>query len=77
MITFIHSIVLLVLGFVFYGKFIERFFGADDFRQTPAVTQPDRVDFLPLPTWKVFTVQFLNIAGLGPVFGAILGARYG
>ncbi|MCW3786395.1 carbon starvation CstA family protein [Plebeiibacterium sediminum] len=77
MITFIVSIALLVLGFVFYGRFIEKFFGADDSIKTPAVSQTDGVDFTPLPTWKVFTIQFLNIAGLGPVFGAILGAQYG
>ena len=77
MITFLVSITLLVLGFVFYGRFIEKFFGADDSIKTPAVSQTDGVDFTPLPTWKVFTIQFLNIAGLGPVFGAILGAQYG
>ncbi len=77
MITFLVSILLLILGFVFYGKFIERFFGADNSIDTPAVSQADGIDFTPLPTWKVFTIQFLNIAGLGPVFGAILGAQYG
>ncbi len=77
MITFLVSISLLIIGFVFYGKFIEKFFGADNTIKTPAVTHVDGVDFTPLPTWKVFTIQFLNIAGLGPVFGAILGAQYG
>jgi len=75
--TFIGAIVALVLGFVFYGKFIERFFGADDSMPTPAIKKADGVDFSPMPTWKVFTIQFLNIAGLGPIFGAILGAMYG
>lgn len=75
--TFILSIVALVLGFVLYGRFVERFFGADDKRKTPAYAKPDGVDFSPLPTWKVFTIEFLNIAGLGPIFGAILGAMYG
>ena len=75
--TFISSIVALVLGFVFYGKFVERFFGADDSHSTPAVNKADGVDFTPMPTWKVFTIQFLNIAGLGPIFGAVLGAMYG
>lgn len=75
--TFIASIVALILGFVFYGKFIERFFGADDSRPTPAIEKADGVDYSPMPTWKVFTIQFLNIAGLGPIFGAILGALYG
>ncbi len=77
MVTFITSILFLVLGFIFYGKFIERFFGADNKKTTPAVSINDGVDFIPLPTWKVFTIQFLNIAGLGPVFGAIMGAKYG
>lgn len=75
--TFIGAIVALILGFVFYGRFIERFFGADDSRPTPAIKHNDGVDFSPMPTWKVFTIQFLNIAGLGPIFGAILGAMYG
>ncbi len=77
MITFLVSVTLLILGFVFYGRFIEKFFGANDSIKTPAITQQDGVDYTPLPTWKVFTIQFLNIAGLGPVFGAILGAKYG
>lgn len=77
MLTFIGAIIALVLGFVVYGKFIERFFGADDSRPTPALKKADGVDFSPMPTWKVFTIQFLNIAGLGPIFGAILGAMYG
>jgi len=77
MISFITAIIVLILGFVFYGRFMERFFGADDSRPTPAVSMKDGVDFTPMPTWKVFTIQFLNIAGLGPIFGAILGAMYG
>ncbi len=75
--TFIGSIVALLLGFILYGKFVERFFGADDSQPTPAVSKADGVDYTPMPTWKVFTIQFLNIAGLGPIFGAILGAMYG
>ncbi len=77
MITFIIAIVALVLGYFIYGKFIERFFGADDNITTPAVRMADGVDYIPMPTWKMFTIQFLNIAGLGPIFGAILGAMYG
>ncbi len=77
MITFISSIVALVAGFFFYGKFVERFFGASDDRPTPAVQVNNGVDYVPMPTWKVFTIEFLNIAGLGPIFGAILGAMYG
>ncbi|MCU4164518.1 carbon starvation CstA family protein [Carboxylicivirga caseinilyticus] len=75
--TFIGAILALVLGFLIYGKIIERFFGADDNKKTPAIEKPDGVDFSPMPTWKVFTIQFLNIAGLGPIFGAIMGAKYG
>lgn len=77
MLTFIISILALILGFIFYGKFIERFFGADDKIQTPATRIADGVDFIPMKPWKMYTIQFLNIAGLGPIFGAILGAMYG
>jgi len=77
MITFISSLVLLILGYALYGKFVERVFGADKNRETPAYTQNDGVDYVPLPWWKIFLIQFLNIAGLGPIFGAILGAAYG
>ncbi len=77
MITFIIALITIILGFVFYGRFVERFFGADDSRPTPAISMQDGVDYTPMPTWKVFTIQFLNIAGLGPIFGAILGAMYG
>ncbi|MBR5034657.1 MAG: carbon starvation protein A [Bacteroidales bacterium] len=78
MITFITSIVLLILGFLFYGKFVEkRLFAADPNRVTPAVSHRDGVDFQPLKPWRIFVIQFLNIAGLGPIFGAILGAAYG
>ena len=75
--TFIGAILALIIGFIIYGKFIERFFGADDNIKTPAIDKPDGVDFSPMSTWKVFTIQFLNIAGLGPIFGAIMGAKYG
>jgi carbon starvation protein CstA len=75
--TFSISILLLILGYLVYGKFIARFFGEDTSRETPAYTKQDGVDFIPMPRWKVFMIQFLNIAGLGPIFGAILGAAYG
>lgn len=77
MITFLVSIVALIAGYFIYGRFIAKFFGADDNRQTPVTIHPDGVDFIPMPTWKAFVIQFLNIAGLGPIFGAILGAMYG
>ena len=77
MITFCVSILALVVGYLVYGKFVDRFFGSDAGRQTPAVAKADGVDFKVMPTWKVFVIQFLNIAGLGPIFGAIMGAAYG
>lgn len=76
MITFLVSLVALVVGYFVYGKIVERVFSPDD-RQTPAVKKADGVDFMVLPEWKVFMIQFLNIAGTGPVFGAILGAKFG
>ena len=78
MITFITCIVLLVLGYLFYGKFVEKkLIAADPNRKTPAQVCADGVDFKELKPWRVFVLQFLNIAGLGPIFGAILGAAYG
>ena len=76
MITFTISLVALVLGYLLYGKFVERVFGPDD-RETPAVAKADGVDFVVLPGWKIFMIQFLNIAGTGPIFGAIMGAKFG
>ena len=76
MISFILSLIALVLGYFIYGKFVEKVFGPDD-RPTPAVAKADGVDFIAMPNWKVFMVQFLNIAGTGPIFGAILGAKFG
>ena len=70
MVTFIVSLLALVLGYVFYGKLVEKIFSPDD-RKTPAVRINDGVDFIVLPSWKVFMIQFLNIAGTGPIFGAI------
>ena len=77
MVSFLLSIVALVLGYVFYGAFVERVFGPDPQRLTPAVTKADGVDFIKMPSWRVFMVQFLNIAGTGPIFGAIMGAKFG
>ena len=76
MITFLISFVALVLGYVLYGSFVERVFSPDD-RPTPAVAKADGVDFVAMPYWKVFMIQFLNIAGTGPIFGAIMGAKFG
>lgn len=76
MITFTLCLLALIVGYFVYGRFIERIFGPDD-RKTPALTKTDGVDYIPLPTWKIFMIQFLNIAGLGPIFGAIMGAKFG
>lgn len=77
MITFIASIVLLIGGYAVYGRVVERIFGADTGRKTPAVDTPDGVDYVAMPWWKIFLIQFLNIAGLGPIFGAIMGVMFG
>ena len=76
MITFTFALIALVVGYVIYGSYVNRIFAPDD-RKTPAVTKADGVDYMPLPTWKIFMIQFLNIAGLGPIFGAIMGAQFG
>lgn len=76
MLTFTLCLLILIAGYFLYGRFVERVFGPDN-RKTPALTRADGVDFIPLPTWKIFMIQFLNIAGLGPIFGAIMGAKFG
>ncbi|UPQ85905.1 carbon starvation protein A [Ignavigranum ruoffiae] len=77
MITFILSCIALAVGYFVYGKFADRVFGTDPNRETPAVSNYDGVDYVPLPLWKSFLIQFLNIAGTGPIFGAIAGAMWG
>lgn len=77
MITFIIALVCLVLGYFVYGTFVEKVFGADANCKTPCYTMQDGADYVPMPTWKVFMIQFLNIAGTGPIFGAIMGAKFG
>lgn len=77
MITFLVSVLLLVAGYFVYGKIVEKYLEADPARKTPAYEKADGVDFQPMPTWKVFVIQFLNIAGLGPIFGAVSGAAFG
>lgn len=77
MISFFLSIVALLLGYLLYSKFIEKIFGVDPVRETPAITMADGVDYVPMPQWKIFLIQFLNIAGLGPIFGAVAGAMWG
>ncbi|HLP05961.1 MAG TPA: carbon starvation protein A [Paludibacter sp.] len=77
MTSFIISIAALILGYMVYGKIAERIFGASKDRPTPAISNPDGVDYVPLAWWRVFLIQFLNIAGLGPIFGAIMGIMFG
>lgn len=76
MITFIIALATLLVGYFLYGKLTERVFCPDD-RPTPAVEHPDGVDYVPMKTWRVFLVQLLNIAGTGPIFGALMGAVFG
>lgn len=77
MSLFLFSIAVLVGGYFIYGLIVERIFGIDPNRKTPALSMQDGIDFIPMPTWKVFLIQFLNIAGLGPIFGAIMGIMFG
>ncbi len=75
-ISLILSFVVLIAGYFLYGRIVEKVFAPDD-RKPPAYTKQDGVDFLPMPTWKAFLVQLLNIAGTGPIFGALMGACFG
>ena len=76
MISFILCLALLIIGYFTYGKVVDNTFGPDD-RETPAVSINDGVDYVVMPQWKLFLVQLLNIAGLGPIFGAMQGALWG
>jgi carbon starvation protein CstA len=77
MITFLLSIAALIAGYFVYGRVVEKIFGIDTARPTPALSQSDGVDYVPMKWGKIFLIQFLNIAGLGPIFGAIAGAVWG
>ena len=76
MITFLIGVAILIVGYFVYGTLVERVFQPDD-RPTPAVAINDGIDFVPMATWRIFLIQLLNIAGLGPIFGAISGALWG
>ena len=77
MITFLLSIVLLIAGYFVYGKLIEKVFGANSSKPTPAVSKADGVDYVEMSTWRNSLIQLLNIAGVGPIFGPIAGALFG
>lgn len=77
MISFVVALLALIGGYFIYGKYVARVFGEDYKRATPVQTMADGVDYVKLPSWKIFLIQFLNIAGLGPIFGAIMGVMYG
>ncbi len=77
MYTFLAGIILLIVGYFTYGKFVEKVFGVKEQRTTPAYTHEDGVDYLPMNTKKNSLIQLLNIAGVGPIFGPIMGALYG
>ena len=76
MISLFLSFAVLVIGYFTYGRLVERTFGPDD-RMTPANSMTDGVDYMPMKTWRAFLVQLLNIAGTGPIFGALMGACFG
>lgn len=77
MISFVVSLIVLIAGYFVYGKYVAKVFGVEPQRPTPVHTMADGVDYVVLPTWKIFLIQFLNIAGLGPIFGAIMGVMFG
>ena len=77
MITFVIALLLLVFGYLLYGRLIEKMVEVDPNRPTPAITMADGVDYVPMKPWRIFLIQFLNIAGVGPIVGAIMGAQFG
>lgn len=77
MVTFSLALIALIAGYFLYGKLVEKAFGVEPERPTPCHTKADGVDYIPMPRWKVFLIQFLNIAGTGPIFGAIMGIQFG
>ncbi|MFI3269031.1 MAG: carbon starvation CstA family protein [Rikenellaceae bacterium] len=77
MISFLTSFALLILGYILYGGLMERIIKPSATAETVAVRRADGVDYVPMPAWRIFMIQFLNIAGLGPIFGAIMGAKFG
>ncbi len=72
MTAFLLSLAVLIGGYLIYGALVDRLLATDSARQMPAYTMRDDIDYRPLAPWRVFLIQFLNIAGLGPIFGAIM-----
>ena len=77
MVSFLISLAALVAGYFIYGALVDRVFGVNPQRETPALAQADGIDFVELPWYRIFLIQLLNIAGLGPIYGAIMGALFG
>ncbi len=77
MYTFILAVLGLIVGYLVYGKLVDRIFKSDANKITPAITNSDGLDYVPMPQWKSFIIQLLNIAGTGPIFGAVMGAMWG
>ncbi len=75
--TFFISVLCLMLGYIIYGRLMEKLIDADPQRLTPVVTLADNVDYVPMKPWRIYLIQFLNIAGVGPIIGAIMGAQFG
>ena len=72
MVTFFTAVAMLLIGFFLYSRIIEKVFRMDAGRTTPAFAQEDGIDYIPMKTWRVYLIQLLNIAGLGPIFGALM-----
>ena len=77
MTTFLICLAALIIAYFTYGRFLEKVCGISHDKEVPSKTMFDGVDYIPMPRWKTFLIQLLNIAGLGPIFGAVLGATYG
>ncbi len=77
MITFVVCLLILISGYFIYGTYVDKAFGSDETRAVPSIANADGVDYVALPPWRAFLIQFLNIAGTGPIFGAIAGAMWG